>query len=58
MAIAGGMAYNYDNYVSVVASNQGSFKDVLRDTIRTFKKDSRLIRPKKFGFGATHNQEK
>jgi hypothetical protein len=56
MAIAGGMAYNYDNYVSNVAANQGSFKEVLKDTIRTFKKDSRLIKPKKFGFDTTHMQ--
>lgn len=53
MAIAGGMAYNYDNYISRVAANKGTFRDVLRDTIRTFKKDSRLIKPKKFGFDPT-----
>lgn len=58
MAIAGGMAYNYDNYISRVAANKGSFKDVIRDTIRTFKQDSRLIKPKKFGFDASHMQEK
>lgn len=50
MAIAGGFAYNYDNYVSRVVTNKGTFTDVVRDTIRTFKKDSRLIKPKRFGF--------
>lgn len=52
MSIAGGFAYSYENYVSRVATNQGTFRDVIRDTIRTFKKDSRLIKPKKFGFDA------
>lgn len=52
MAIAGGFAYSYENYVSRVASNHGSFMDVIKDTIKTFKKDSRLIKPKKFGFDA------
>lgn len=54
MAIAGGLAYNYDNYVSRVMTNVGSFRDVIKDTLRTFKKDSRLIKPKKFGFDAKH----
>ena len=53
MAIAGGMAYNYDNYVSRVVANKGRFRDVIKDTIRTFKKDSRLIKPKRFGFDAS-----
>ena len=54
MSIAGGFAYNYDNYISRVQTNVGSFYDVIKDTIRTFKKDSRLIKPKKFGFDAQH----
>jgi hypothetical protein len=54
MSIAGGLAYNYDNYVSRVMTNKGRFRDVVKDTIRTFKKDSRLIKPKKFGFDASH----
>lgn len=54
MSIAGGLAYNYDNYVSRVMTNKGNFRDVIKDTIRTFKKDSRLIKPKKFGFDAAH----
>ena len=58
MSIAGGLAYNYDNYVSRVMTHQGNFWDVVKDTIRTFKKDSRLIKPKKFGFDASHLEEK
>lgn len=58
MAIAGGFAYNYDNYVSRVMTNKGTFMEVIRDTIKTFKKDSRLIKPKKFGFDATKMEEK
>jgi hypothetical protein len=54
MSIAGGFAYNYDNYISRVQTNVGKFYDVIKDTIRTFKKDSRLIKPKKFGFDAQH----
>jgi len=58
MAVAGGFAYNYDNYVSRVVTNKGSFADVVRDTIRTFKKDSRLIKPKRFGFDTSQMEEK
>lgn len=58
MAIAGGFAYNYDNYVSRVMTNTGTFGQVIKDTIRTFKQDSRLIKPKKFGFDAKHLEEK
>lgn len=58
MAIAGGLAYNYENYVSRVVTNKGRFRDVIKDTIRTFKKDSRLIKPKKFGFDASQKEEK
>lgn len=54
MSIAGGLAYNYDNYVSRVMTNKGRFRDVIKDTIRTFKNDSRLIKPKKFGFDAAY----
>ena len=57
MAFAGGLAYNYDNYVSVVKNHKGTFWMVVKDTIRTFKKDSRLIKPKKFGFDASHKSE-
>lgn len=53
MSIAGGFAYSYENYVSRITSNHGSFMDVIKDTIKTFKKDSRLIKPKKFGFDAS-----
>jgi len=52
MAIAGGMAYDYQNYVSIHAENRGNFMYVLSDTIRAFKNDFRLIKPKKFGFTA------
>lgn len=56
MAFAGGFAYDYENYVSPVAKNKGNFRSVLKDTIRTFRKDSRLIKPKKFGFDTSHNE--
>jgi len=52
MAIAGGLAYNYENYVTANSNTQGTFKYVLEDTIRAFKSDFRLIKPKKFGFSA------
>lgn len=52
MAIAGGMAYDYQNYVSSFAENRGNFLFVISDTIRAFKNDFRLIKPKKFGFTA------
>ena len=57
MAFAGGLAYDYNNYISRVATNKGSLKDVLIDTLKTFKKDSRLIKPKKFGFDSYHLEE-
>lgn len=50
MAIAGGMAYNYENYVSNISSKSGSLRYVISDTMRSFKNDFRLIKPKKFGF--------
>lgn len=50
MAIAGGIAYDYENYVSMRANNEGNFGYVIKDTIRAFKNDFRLIKPKKFGF--------
>lgn len=50
MSIAGGIAYDYENYVSDHAANQGNFSYVVKDTIRAFKNDFRLIKPKKFGF--------
>ena len=50
MSIAGGIAYDYENYVSEQATNEGNFGNVIKDTIRSFKKDFRLIKPKKFGF--------
>ena len=50
MAFAGGLAYDYNNYISRVACKKGTLLKVLKDTIKIFKKDSRLIKPKKFGF--------
>lgn len=50
MAVAGGLAYNYENYVSRMVAKSGNFKYVIEDTIRSFKNDFRLIKPKKFGF--------
>ena len=57
MAIAGGLAYNYESYMSEAAHNKGSFLYVLKDTIRAFKNDFRLIKPKRFGFESTHQVE-
>ena len=57
MAFAGGLAYDYNNYVSRIATHQGSLRQVFNDTIKTFKKDSRLIKPKKFGFDSYHLEE-
>jgi hypothetical protein len=50
MSIAGGIAYDYQNYVSERVANRGNFASVIKDTIRAFKNDFRLIKPKKFGF--------
>ena len=50
MSIAGGIAYDYSSYVSFRARNKGNFMEVIQDTIRAFKKDFRLIKPKRFGF--------
>jgi hypothetical protein len=52
MAIAGGMAYNYENYVSNGVAKSGTLRYVMTDTLRSFKNDFRLIKPKKFGFDA------
>jgi len=57
MAIAGGIAYDYQNYVSLLAANRGNFMYVISDTIRAFKNDFRLIKPKKFGFTTQKNLE-
>jgi hypothetical protein len=57
MSIAGSMAYDYQNYVSEHSSNQGNFMYVIKDTIRAFKNDFRLIKPKKFGFSTEPNKE-
>jgi len=57
MAIAGGMAYDYQNYVSSFAENRGNFLFVIKDTIRAFKNDFRLIKPKVFGFTAGKSLE-
>lgn len=57
MAFAGGLAYNYSNYVSPITSNKGTFAEVIRDTVSTFKQDSRLIKPKKFGFDTSNMEE-
>jgi hypothetical protein len=57
MAIAGGLAYNYGNYVSEMVANQGTFAYVLADTIRAFKNDFRLIKPKKFGFDGKNQKD-
>lgn len=57
MAFAAGLAYDYDNYVSRIRTFRGSIWQVMADTVRTFRKDSRLIRPKKFGFDSTYGAE-
>lgn len=55
MAIAGGIAYSYKPFV-MGTIKQGGFTDVFKDNWVTFKKDFRLIKPKKFGFTETHKQ--
>ena len=52
MAIAGGMAYSYENYVARKKSKNGNLFGVVSDTVQSFKDDFRLIKPKKFGFVA------
>jgi hypothetical protein len=52
MAVAGGLAYSYENYVSRMTAKSGNLKFVITDTLRSFKNDFRLIKPKKFGFDA------
>lgn len=52
MAIAGGLAYNYENYVARNTAKSGNLRFVITDTLRSFKNDFRLIKPKKFGFDA------
>lgn len=53
MAIAGGIAYSYKPFIYGIVK-QGGFSDVLKDNWDTFKKDFRLIKPKKFGFKETY----
>ena len=50
MAFAGGLAYSYQNYKLPKYKTKGKFSYVLHDTIITFQKDFRLIKPKTFGF--------
>jgi hypothetical protein len=57
MAIAGGMAYSYENYVSNREAKSGTLRFVMVDTLRSFKNDFRLIKPKKFGFDAKGSME-
>lgn len=57
MSIAGGIAYSYESYVSQQAANKGNFGFIIKDTLRVFKNDFRLIKPKKFGFTAEVDQE-
>lgn len=58
MAIAGGYAYDYSNYVSRRGTRKGSLWMVVSDIMRAFKEDFRLIKPKPFGFtGNTHEQD-
>jgi len=52
MAIAGGLAYNYENYMSPYSNKKGNIIEVITDTAHSFKKDFRLIKPKKFGFNS------
>lgn len=49
MAIAGGIAYSYKPFIVGVVK-EGRFFDVFRDNWEVFKKDYRLIKPKRFGF--------
>jgi hypothetical protein len=56
MAIASGLAYNYENYISRSRGKTGNILLVISDTIRSFKDDFRLIKPKVFGFQVNNNE--
>ena len=49
MSLAGGIAYTYKNY-ELRQKTYGTIKEVMQDTLNTFKEDFRLIKPKKRGF--------
>jgi len=49
MALAGGCAFSYDDFKNGIPK-EGKFLSVIKDIGKTFKKDFRLIKPKKFGF--------
>jgi len=53
MAIAGGIAYSYKPFIIGIIK-EGGFSEVFKDNWETFKKDFRLIKPKKFGFTGKH----
>lgn len=57
MALAGVQAYNFQDYVVLSLRNKfGSIMYVLTDILNMFKQELRLIKPKKFGFTAEHDQ--
>ncbi|KAL4435963.1 hypothetical protein ABPG74_022198 [Tetrahymena malaccensis] len=56
MAIAGGIAYSYKPFIHGEVK-QSNLTDVLKDNWDTFKRDFRLIKPKKFGFKETFKQQ-
>jgi len=47
MAIAGGMAFSFKDFKQSV--NKGNFFEAIRNNLRVFQSDFRLIKPKKFG---------
>ena len=49
MTIAGGCAFSYVDFMGGVPK-EGKFTSVIKDIWKTFKRDFRLIKPKKFGF--------
>lgn len=55
MAIAGGIAYSYKPFI-IGSIKEGGFTQVFKDNWETFKKDYRLIKPKKFGFSGNHKE--
>jgi hypothetical protein len=53
MSFAGAEAYNYENYVIKKLKSIGSLTYIIKDIIRLFMLELRLLKPKKFGFSYT-----
>ncbi|EGR30876.1 transmembrane protein 184c, putative [Ichthyophthirius multifiliis] len=57
MSIAGGIAFSYKPFIDGVIKKV-NILDVIKDNASTFKKDFRLIKPRKMGFKAKTEQSK